>query len=418
MTDPGTASRVRGPVSQGERALAPDLARGFMLLLIALANTVWYLWAADPGMTTAHPDGGTVLDRAVQGVMITVVDGRTYPMFAFLFGYGMVQLWNRQRAAGADEKSVRALLRRRNLWLLAFGFVHASLLWMGDILGAYGFMGLLMGWLFLRRANRTLLVWSGVVVGLLALSTLFSVVGAYFAARAPVTEVPEAFDFMGLSTGLTGEADYLTSMLTRTAFWVVLVFAQGLLTLAIPAAMLLAFWAARHRILEEPGRHLPLLRTTAAAGIAVGWLGGLPHALHHLGAFPFPESASWVFSSVSSSTGLAAGIGYVALFGLIAHRLGERARGSLPVVAITAVGKRSLSCYLAQSVVCAPVLAAWGLGLGAHLGSATMALFALGVWLATVAAAYLQERAGRRGPAETLLRGLAYRNPTRSPARR
>ncbi len=31
----------RGPVDAGERALAPDLARGFMLLFIALANTAW-----------------------------------------------------------------------------------------------------------------------------------------------------------------------------------------------------------------------------------------------------------------------------------------------------------------------------------------------------------------------------------------
>jgi uncharacterized protein len=83
------------------------------------------------------------------------------------------------------------------------------------------------------------------------------------------------------------------------------------------------------------------------------------------------------------------------------------------VTALAAVGKRSLSCYLAQSVLFAPVLAAWGLGLGAHLHSATMALYATGVWLATVVLAYLLERAGQRGPAEVLLRRLAYRRPVR-----
>ncbi|CAM5244040.1 hypothetical protein SVIOM74S_02629 [Streptomyces violarus] len=66
------------------------------------------------------------------------------------------------------------------------------------------------------------------------------------------------------------------------------------------------------------------------------------------------------------------------------------------------------SCYLAHSLLFAPVLAAWGLGLGAHLGSTTMALFAFAVWLVTVAGAYALERAGRRGPAEAVLRRLMY----------
>ena len=80
---------------------------------------------------------------------------------------------------------------------------------------------------------------------------------------------------------------------------------------------------------------------------------------------------------------------------------------------MAATGKRSLSAYLAQSVVCAPVLAAWGLGLGAHLTSWTMALFAVGLWLATVVGCAALERAGLRGPAELLLRRLAYRDSGR-----
>ena len=75
---------------------------------------------------------------------------------------------------------------------------------------------------------------------------------------------------------------------------------------------------------------------------------------------------------------------------------------------MSAVGERSLSCYLTHSLLFSPVLAAWGLGLGARLSSATMALFAVAVWLVTVFAAYALEQAGRRGPAEVLLRRLVY----------
>lgn len=35
--------------------------------------------------------------------MITVLDLRIYPLFAFLFGYGMTQLFLRQKAAGTPR---------------------------------------------------------------------------------------------------------------------------------------------------------------------------------------------------------------------------------------------------------------------------------------------------------------------------
>jgi uncharacterized protein len=122
---------------------------------------------------------------------------------------------------------------------------------------------------------------------------------------------------------------------------------------------------------------------------------------------PAAVSEQGALRLIADGTGLAAGLGYVALFGLIAHRMGAWRRHPT-VVAVAAVGRRSLSSYLAHSLLFAPLLAAWGLGLGALLGSATMAAFAVGVWLVTVVGAYAMERAGWRGPAEVLLRRLTY----------
>jgi uncharacterized protein len=104
-----------------------------------------------------------------------------------------------------------------------------------------------------------------------------------------------------------------------------------------------------------------LLRRTAAIGIAVGWLGALPLASFHVGLLPMTEVAGTALSGLTSITGLAGGLGYAALFGLIGHRIRARGRGremGIVGTVVTAVGKRSLSCYLAQSVLCAPLLAA------------------------------------------------------------
>ncbi len=402
---------LRGPARAKDRALAPDLARGFMLLLIVVANTPFYLFGRERAATSVHPADGSIADQIAQAVIITGVDMRVYPMFAFLFGYGMVQLMLRQEAAGTPRRAVLALLRRRNLWLIVFGLVHALLLWMGDILAAYGITGLILAILFLRRTNRTLLTWAGIGTGIVVALGALAVLGAV-AAAASDTPAQSNPNPMGALTANVAETDPLAAAAGRLTTWLLLVFMQGLFSFVIPVAILLGFWAARQRVLEEPHRHLPLLRCVTVGGIAIGWLGGLPNGLHHVGVLAVPESASWVFSVTQLPTGLAGGLGYAALFGLISHWLGDRTRDGFVVTSITALGKRSMSGYLAQSVICAPVLAAWGLGLGATLSSAQMAGFAAATWVVTVAGAFLLERAGRRGPAEVLLRRLSYRQST------
>jgi uncharacterized protein len=373
MTQP--TAPVRGPARSDERALAPDLARGFMLLMIVLANTPWYLYGKTPGLSAVHPDEGSAFDRAAQLLIMTFIDMRVYPMFAFLFGYGMVQLFRRQVEAGTPVRTARRLLHRRNLWLMVFGFLHAALLRYGDVLGAYGLAGLIMVALFFKRRDQTLLIWAIALTGLLVSGTLAALMAAPFAAQVPLNA--DTTSFLATAVQISAIESYPESVVARLTFWPFLVLGQGVLTLVIPIMLLLAFWAGRQRTLEEPGRHLPLLRRVAAVGLAVGWSFGLVHAIDHVGPGLVPEQVFWVFSATQSVSGLFGGLGYVALFGLIGHRIAARRQPpGVGVVAITAVGKRSLSCYLAQSVICAPVLAAWGFGLGRVFGSASAALFA------------------------------------------
>jgi uncharacterized membrane protein YeiB len=99
----------------------------------------------------------------------------------------------------------------------------------------------------------------------------------------------------------------------------------------------------------------------------------------------------------------------VAAFALFAARVSTtRSRGAL-VRGLTATGKRSLSCYLLQSVIFAPLLCAWGIGLGGILDQWQAALVAVAAWLVSMGFAVVLDRVGNRGPAERLLRALAYR---------
>ena len=408
-TGPPDANTVaRGGVRPGERALAPDLARGLMLALIVLSNTGFYLWAAPHGPSGWHPIDGTVPDKVVQFLMITMLDLRVYPLFAFLFGYGMMQLFLRQTAAGTSAGAAVGLLRRRSLLLVAFGFVHAALLMAGDIIGSYGLMSLVLGWLFLRRRDSTLLGWSAVFATVVVVA---AAPGLWALATGDLGQVGTSGTEPTTQVYASGEENPLAAAVTRLGTWSYVTLAGGLLSFGGVALMLLAFWAARHRVLEEPHRHLRLLRWTAAVGLPIGWLGGLPSALAHVGLWDVPPAAvseAGALPPIQDGTGLAGGLGYVALFGLLAVRLSRRERHGPVVTAVAAVGRRSLSSYLTHSLVFSPLLAAWGLGLGAVMGSATMAAFAIGVWLVTAGGAYALERAGRSGPAEALLRRLVY----------
>jgi uncharacterized membrane protein YeiB len=98
-----------------------------------------------------------------------------------------------------------------------------------------------------------------------------------------------------------------------------------------------------------------------------------------------------------------------AVVGLLA--VGIRRRGPL-TTALAALGQRSMTFYLFQSVVFVALFYPFTLDLSADLGIAAGYGVAVGIWVVSVALAGWMHAAGRRGPAEVLLRRLsAVRRP-------
>jgi uncharacterized membrane protein YeiB len=82
-------------------------------------------------------------------------------------------------------------------------------------------------------------------------------------------------------------------------------------------AFAIGIWAARRRILDEPSRHLPLLRRTAWGGIAIGVAGGLPLMLADTQLWHPDSMAAVAMYVLHSVTGIATGLGYAALIALV-----------------------------------------------------------------------------------------------------
>ncbi|WP_246183304.1 DUF418 domain-containing protein [Paenibacillus methanolicus] len=363
------------------RKLAPDLARGFMLLLIALAHA---------NQNLIHLEA-TAINRVIVLLRQIVVDGRAFPVFFLLFGYGMVQLLRRQEEKGQEWPAIRNLFLRRGWWLLLFGFVHTISLYDMTI-GLYGLATIFFFW-FLRLSDRTL-IWIAAITLLLA-TVLGAVITRGEYDWGHVVPTAEAAASGGIGT----------IMLTRAFNWVL--YSLILLHQVIPA-MALGIWAARKKLLDDPARHRVLLLRTAIVGLALSILGGLPLALMSSLYWNDPSEAEQAIAgSFHTLTGYAGGIGWAALIGLIAGN-SRAIRGKL-IMALAALGQRSLTFYIFQSIAFYIVFAEGLGGLGATGNQLSSDIVAWLTWIASLIMAGFMQRANVAGPAEKLLRRLTYR---------
>lgn len=384
-TDPDGRPR-RGAAPAAERKLGPDLARGVMLLLIAMAYAGVY---AGVGFGT-DVSGAPVHDQAAALITTLLLDNRAFPMFAILFGYGMAWMVSRQQGRGTSEHEIRRLLRRRGGFLLLFGFVHAFLVFPGEILTSYGVAALLTGWLLLR-SNR-------------ALARAAVVLAVFYAVSVPLAMIAmnvgatmEGADAFGATPGYVTAQDWIERLVGLPFAPLFIGFAYPLLLLVV-----LGYRAGRAGLLDDPAAHRPFLTRVAVGGIAVSVLCAAPSALTAVGALSPNVATGGLFMGLQVLTGVLGGAGYAALFALWSLRL-EHSRGPL-TTAVAAMGQRSLTFYILNSVLVAVVLHPDLVGLGTRAGGAGALLVAALAWSISLLLATWLESTGRPGPLDQLMR--------------
>jgi uncharacterized membrane protein YeiB len=354
-----------------------------MLLFIALANSHYFLRGTT--VLGGYPQDGLALDSVVTWMIVTFVDGRAFPMFGLLFGYGVAQIVRRHDALA--RWGVRRLLWRRSLVLVVVGFLHAMLLYVGDILAAYGVLLFLGAWAVRWRSR-----W------LVALAIFFFLLGALPSdASLAVSSEPPHPSML--------PPDLLTMLSTRIEVQPILML---LLPIGFVCPFLVGLVAGRLRILEQPARYRQFLTVTTVVGIGVAVLGAQPVSLMLAGVTGVPDADTLeLIGPLHDATGVLGGFGYAALITLLAARL--RGRDSRIVDAVAATGQRSMTSYLAQSVVWALAFTPFLLDLADTLTVASTALLATATWTVTVILADRMRHADYRGPFELLVRHVTYR---------
>jgi uncharacterized protein len=368
---------VTGPTGLAARRVTPDLARGLLLALIAVANAHLYLVDRPIGYR-GYPSGLTGADGVVAVVQMVLVDGRVYPLFAALVGYGLARL---------AERAPDAVLRRRGLVLLGIGALHGLLLFPGDIIGAYGLVILL-----LAPAVSTSGLGAASSRGLLAVAAAIAVFGCLLSTGQGTPQVVPTVPSIAAPTVGAFLAGHPEEWLTTTVV-------SALLT---APAVLVGVVIARGGTLDDPAAHRRCLAVWAVGGLTASVLLGLPLALAVVGGWAPTSGVAPVVGAAHTAGGYAGALGLLGVMGL----LGSVRWPGRDLVA--AAGTWSMTLYLSQSVVFVAVFAtsAGGRGTTATLVAATCT--GLLTWLVGVLIAGSLARAGHRGPAELLVRRLTY----------
>jgi uncharacterized protein len=361
-----------GPVTEDERIVSLDALRGVAVLGILVTNIQHFSMFAG---TVRDPTLHGSLDGAnfwVYALTFTLVYQKFLPIFAMLFGAGIVLAADRRGTAGRDPAPLHY---RRMAVLLFIGMIHAYLIWYGDILVPYAVAGM-VAFLFRRRSPGALI---GLGIALLAASPVIRIVffilpgmlGVGGGEGGPSLEQILADDLAAFRgpwiEQLRMRADYAfesqTVGLVVILFWRACglmaigmgLFKLGVLTGRRPARLyatlvLVALFVA-----------LPITALGLAACVTTEWKN-----------FPLDRCRFW------------------------------------PCRSLAAVGRMALTNYLMQSVVCTFVFYGHGLGLYGSVERTGQIGIVVGLWILQLIGSSLWLRYFRFGPAEWFWRILTY----------
>ena len=373
------------------RILTPDVARGIMLLAIAVANSVT-VWATNIDNPMVGTHIGIVMHDSLWdkiaimfGAMFIHVRG--LPMFATLLGYGMGMILVREYHR---KNPYKRILARRYAALAAMGLIHLVFLFFGDIMFIYGILALHVT-MIANRSDRLLL----------------TVAGVLWVAGGGVTAALTLLGWTGTSAyGLGYVEDQLVMAETFLMTFPVQYVSSA--TTIMPA-ILVGFVAGRRGMLETPEPYLRIMRWWAIIAVAVCFIVGIPLGLASMGVI----GGELVWSAINRVAGLVTGPGLVVLLFYLSRWLQQHHKQHvLPVRMLVALGRMSMTGYVLQSVLFTALVLPWGLGLGSGSGAAVAMLMGVAVWFLTLIIVYAWSLTGRRGPLETIHRRLGYSRPT------
>ncbi len=356
--------KLVSPVNQANRIALLDGLRGLAILGILMVNFP-IMYEPIITMLLGSQSDGSLLNLLSEWFLTFFFEGKFYVIFSLLFGYGFWIFMNKEVSEG---KSIVPVFRRRVFFLLLFGALHVTLLWVGDILVFYALFGFLL-LLFRKVSDRGLIkwaIWLGAIPSLLALLGWLAVWLASLdpeAMAATQASFAESVKFMKsfrdkafsvYSSGSFSEIVAIRLIEYRFLLPGLLVFYPVVLSM-----FLIGVWSGRKGLIANYNQHIPFFRRAFWWGLGVGVVSNVMYAVsyqHAVAAIIGPWEA---INAVSHTIGgFSLGVFYVSAMVLL------YAKGKVWLTHLLApVGRMALTNYLMHSIIAAILFHPYGFGL-------------------------------------------------------
>lgn len=384
------------------RYVAPDVARGMALLGIALANvpTNWLAThdAAHSGFFGGTGPDPSVLEKVLIVFQAMFVHVRGLPMFSVLLGMGVGMIVGSLWRRGYTNRAAKKVVLKRYFFLFCFGLVHLIFFFPGDILTAYGISGMVVA-LLIGCGDRILRIVSGVLLGLWCAWCALGALMIFIDGPGAPTMTMDLF-YGSVEQTYTGQIRHALGILAGHAFPII----------SILPMILLGFVWGRERVMENVDRYAVRLWVWVAVTVVVIVLVGVPFGLSSIGVLPYEWEPA--FAILNQAFGRLTGPGILAAVMLAMRPVQRRIADGAPIpgwlAAFNALGKRSMTGYLGQTIILFPLTSVFLLNIGHDFPIAGQMALATGVWLVTLLVAWVMERHGIPGPFEKLHRTISY----------
>lgn len=374
--------------NQKQRIEMVDGIRGLSLLGIVTANMLIFQYGL---FGSDEPDllSLSITDSAaLKGIQI-FVEGSFMPIFAFLFGYGLIKMTESLESKG---RKIKRTLFRRFLFLGVVGVLHSTYLWEGDILFFYGAMGIFL-MLFLRRKPKTIMVWGILFLAVTALMGFGSGTGLPDEDK----QKTEAYIKETLAVNSAGSYEEIKHHRNNelpfdmpAAFYIIVALFAPLFYAPL---FLFGMHAAKKNRFSEHDKERNLYRKYAFLFVPTGLILKSVYVL-------FP-AAGWT-GMLGALGGNILALGFIYLMALIYRK------NSLLFSAFEAVGKLSMTNYLMQTVICTTIFYGYGLGFFGKMGVLNAFFLGLVIYSLQAAASFHYLKHFKSGPIEKLIRMWTY----------
>lgn len=393
------------PVAERSRIESLDVTRGFAVLGILVVNAMYFSapWqtALNPGLPPLAVTDDTLWSWWIMHVFF---EFKCITLFSLLFGASIYLV------GGEWLDAVRgAVLRRRMLWLLAFGLIHALLIWYGDILVAYALTGLVVMVTRSWPPRGLLVLGSALLLASLAYSSMF----ALFYERIPLADLaeirarvfePPAGEIAATIAAYQG--GWSSALDANVKAWLEFV-ESSLASLMVRTAGVMMIGMALFKLGFFSGRSpfwVYWLSLAIGAGALV--LIGQQATLNAASGFEFRQTLG---DGAFANTSLAifVSLGYASMCVLLV-----KAGARFITEPLAAVGRMAFTNYLTQSLIMTTIF--WGgrgFGLYGEVDRPTLMAIVVAVWGLQLIWSPLWLARFQMGPFEWIWRRLSYGRP-------